>query len=136
MCHTAGTRYDEDLDQWIVLIFLDSRRLELRYNQLERELNLRREDKASTATLSSHLKRLWGAEILHRRVEKNGHTHYSLTERFGAVLENERKHDQTKYIENALSRFDRTKRRSFGKEVPHMDYILGNYRIGRKRKSK
>jgi hypothetical protein len=73
---------------------------------------------------------------LHIRVEENGHTYYTLAERFGAVLDSERKHDPTKYIKNTLSRFDTTRRRSFGKEVPHMDYILGNYRTGRKRKSK
>jgi len=30
-----GTRYDEDLDNWIVRILLDSRRLELGHNQLQ-----------------------------------------------------------------------------------------------------
>jgi len=130
-----GTRYDEDLDNWIVRILLDSRRLELGHNQLQRELNLRLEDKASTATLSSHLKRLCGGEILDRRVEQNGHTHYSLTERFRAVLESERKHNPIRYLDNALLRFDRTKVRSFHKEVSPMDYFHGNYKIGRKRKS-
>ena len=39
LSHTAGTRYDEDLDYWMVRIFLDSGLSELRYNQLEREVN-------------------------------------------------------------------------------------------------
>ena len=90
----------------------------------------------STATLSSHLQKLWGGEILHRRVEENGHTYYSLTEKFNDVLESERKIDSTKYFENTFSRFDRTKVRSFYKEVSPMDYFRGNYKIGRKRKSK
>jgi DNA-binding HxlR family transcriptional regulator len=133
-----GTRYDFDLDQRIVRILLDSKGLELRHNQLERELNSQRwyTDKVSSATLSSHLKILWGGEVLHRRVEKNGHTYYTSTERFRAVSDSERKYEPTEYIKNALSRFDTTRKRSFGKEVPTKDYILGNYRIGRKRKSK
>ena len=130
-----GTRYDENLDYWIVRILLDSIQMELRHNQLKRELNLQHKV-VSTATYSYHLKKLWGGEILHRRVEKNGHSHYSLTEKFKDVLEIERKKDPTKYLENTFSRFDRTKVQSFHKEVSPTDYFHGNYRIGRKRKSK
>ena len=36
-----GTRYDENLDYWIVRILLDSIQMEIRHNQLKRELNLR-----------------------------------------------------------------------------------------------
>jgi hypothetical protein len=64
------------------------------------------------------------------------HTHFSLTKDFRAVLESERRRDSTKYLENTFSRFDRTYRRSFHKEVSPRDYHSGNYRIGRKRKSK
>lgn len=130
-----GTRYDKDLDDWIIRILLDSRHLELRHNQLKRELNLQYKV-VSTATFSCHLKRLWGGEILHIRFEKNGHTHFSLTKGFMDVLESERRHDSTKYLENTFSRFDRTYRRSFHKEVSPMDYHSGNYRIGRKRETK
>ena len=40
------------------------------------------------------------------RVEENGHTYYSLTERFWAVLKSERKTGPINYLKNAFSRFD------------------------------
>jgi hypothetical protein len=76
---------------------------------------------------------------LDRRDEKNGHTHYSLTKRFRAILEREMKHAQPptmRYLRNAFAWFDMNKVKSFGKEkVSPMDYHSGNYRIGRKRKT-
>lgn len=100
------TRYDENLDQWIVLIFLDSKGLELRHNQLQRELNLRLEDKPSTATLSSHPDKLYRRQILNVRVNEKKHTYYSLIKMFKDVLEIERRHSLANYLENAFSRFD------------------------------
>jgi DNA-binding transcriptional ArsR family regulator len=118
-----GTRYDEDLDHWIVRILRDSRQLELQHNQLESEVNLRH--KVSSATLSSHLDKLYRREILYIRVDKNKHTYYSLTEEFKAVWEFERK---ANYLTNAFSRFDMYTRRSRKK-------VSWQLNMGRRRKS-
>lgn len=99
------------MDDCIVYIFTEHKFSELRYNLLEKEMNLRH--RVSTATLSSHLKKLYGREILCIRVKKNGHTYYSLTKRFRDRLEYEMKHAQppiNRYLRNTFSRFDCTKR--------------------------
>ena len=130
----ADDRYDAELDDWIVNILLP-RQSELRYNQLEKELNLRH--KVSTATFSAHLRRLVGGQILLRRREENGHTYYSLAKEFRIALESEKRHDPTNYVRNAFSRFDRTQVWfSFNKEVLHREYLSKDYRKGRKKKSK
>lgn len=85
-------RYDEELDNQIAN-FLVPEQSKLGYNQLTKKLKI--SHKVSSATLSAHLRRLVGGDILGRKVEKNGHTHYSLTEGFRILLENERKHNPT-----------------------------------------
>lgn len=126
-----GTRYDENLDRWIVRIFLDSKGLELRHNQLQRELNLRLEDKPSTATLSSHLDKLYRRQILNVRVNEKKHTYYSLTKTFKDVLEIESRNSLANYLENAFSRFD-----SFHEDRPSRKKVPWQLNIGRRRKSK
>jgi DNA-binding transcriptional ArsR family regulator len=98
-----------------------------------RELNLWHT--VSTATISSHLDKLYRREILHVEDEKNGKTYYSLEKTFKAVLESEmerdplftRNHYTTSYLENAFSKFDRYTKRS-RKKV--------SWQLGRRRKSK
>lgn len=56
-----------------------------------------------SATLSLHLRALVGGNVLQRKVEKNGHTFYSLTSKFREALEIQKKHYPTNYIEKTLS---------------------------------
>ena len=62
------------------------------------------------------------------KVEENGHTYYSLTERFRAVLKSERKNDQINYLKNAFSRFD-------AYTIPSRKKVSWRLNLGRTRKS-
>ena len=74
----------------------------LRYHELEEEMSLH--CTVPSSTLSRHLKRLVGKEILHRREEKKfGSTFYSLTKEFKGSLDLRKKWYPTNYLEETFS---------------------------------
>ena len=91
--------YKDALDYAIVDI-LEAKELALRYHELEGEI--RSYCSVSSATLSLHLRALVGGNVLQRRIEKNGHTFYSLTSEFKEALEIQKKHYPTNYLEETL----------------------------------
>jgi hypothetical protein len=86
----------------------------LRYKELEEEVNLRcKGKKPSTATLTKYLDMLCGRKsqylsfiykgVLHRKVEENRSTHYSLTKQFKDSLDRQKGESTTTYIQDTLS---------------------------------
>lgn len=74
----------------------------LRYHELEEEMSL--QCKVPSSTLSRHLKRLVGKEILSRREEKKyGPTFYSLTKAFKGSLDLRKKWYAANYLEETFS---------------------------------
>lgn len=96
-------RYRKVLDYAIVDI-VDLKHSSLRYCEIEREISVH--CRVSSATLSRHLTRLVGRNVLHRIVEENGHTFYSLTKRFKESMDIQKKHYPVNYIEKTLSLHD------------------------------
>jgi DNA-binding HxlR family transcriptional regulator len=73
----------------------------LRYHELEQEISLH--CRIPSSTLSRHLKRLVGKEILSRREEKKyGPTFYSLTKKFKDSLDIQKKHYPPSYLEKTF----------------------------------
>jgi hypothetical protein len=86
----------------------------LRYKELEKEVNLRCKGKRpSTATLTKYLDMLSGREsqyslfigkgVLHRKVEENRSTRYSLTKELKDSLDRQKGKSPTTYIQDTLS---------------------------------
>jgi DNA-binding HxlR family transcriptional regulator len=88
------------LDYAIVEI-LDSKGMPLRYHELVEEIE--KHCKISSSTLTLHLKRLAGRNVVERRLFENGHTAYALTKKFKGVSEIQRKKYPNKHWEMTLA---------------------------------
>jgi DNA-binding transcriptional ArsR family regulator len=74
----------------------------LRHKELVEEIS--KYCRVPDSTLSRHLKRLVGKEILYRREDKKyGPTFYSLTKKFKDSLDIQKKHYSTNYLEKTFS---------------------------------
>jgi DNA-binding HxlR family transcriptional regulator len=90
------------LDYAVVDILDTKYPLSLGYNELVKEISIY--CNVPHYTLSRHLKRLVGKEILYRKENrKYGPTFYSLTTKFKESLDIQRKHYPTNYLENTFS---------------------------------
>ncbi|MDP9287229.1 MAG: hypothetical protein M3P08_03420 [Thermoproteota archaeon] len=101
--------YKRTLDYAIVEILDTVYPAFLRYHELEEEISLH--CTIPSSTMSRHLKRLVGKQILHRREEKKyGPTFYSLTKKFKDSLDIQKKHYPMNYLEEtfSLSSFDKS----------------------------
>lgn len=91
---------------YVIVEILDSKSTSLRYKELVKEIE--RHCKISSSTLTLHLKRLAGRNIIERLFE-NGHTAYALTKRFKEISGFQREKYPTDYRERTfgLEPFDK-----------------------------
>jgi DNA-binding MarR family transcriptional regulator len=94
-------RYKYILDYAIVDVLDTKLPSYLRYQELEQEISLH--CKLSSSTLARHLKRLVGGTIVERKVEKDGHTSYSLTRDFREKLDIKKKSYPMNYLDMTFS---------------------------------
>lgn len=88
----VGRNPRDEIDTIIIKILDRKDTPSLRYKELEKEVNLRVEGKKpSSATLSIHLTVLCDRNILHKEVDKDRGTHYSLTDKFKDSLVEQKK---------------------------------------------
>lgn len=94
--------YKDTLDYAIVDILDTKYPSSLRYKELVEEIN--KYCRIPHSTLSRHLKRLVGKEILYRTEDrKYGPTFYSLTKKFKKSLDIQKKRYPTNYIQETFS---------------------------------
>jgi len=117
--------YKEALDYAVVDILDRKYPVYLRYNELVQEITIY--CSVPPSTLSRHLKRLVGKEILYRREDKKyGPTFYSLTKKFKDSLDIQKKHYATNYIEKTVSLYP------YNQSAVGFDFKKGWSYIGKK----
>jgi DNA-binding HxlR family transcriptional regulator len=96
--------YKNELDYAILEILNIKYPLNLRYKEIEQEINLHLESKVPASTLWRHLRRLEGRNVINREQDwKRGPTHYSLKKEFKSALGILKKQYPTDYMQKTLA---------------------------------
>jgi hypothetical protein len=100
----VGRNPRDEIDIIIIKILERKDSSSIGYTEMEKKVNLRVEgNKPSSATLSRHLTDLCKRKVLHREVDKNRGTHYSLKKDFKVSLGKQKGQYPLDYVEKTLS---------------------------------